>query len=64
MLNKDLYERYLQKKAKKLGISVEELKGESKPQNESAPQKIPNQFFSSLKSKFFSSLLNRFQKSP
>lgn len=28
MLNKDLYERYLQKKAKKLGISVEELKGE------------------------------------
>ena len=29
MLNKDLYERYLQKKAKKLGISVEELKGGS-----------------------------------
>ncbi len=29
MLNKDLYERYLQKKAKKLGVSVEELKGET-----------------------------------
>lgn len=28
MLNKDLYERYLEKKAKKLGISVEELKGQ------------------------------------
>lgn len=33
MLNKDLYERYLQKKAKKLGISVEELKGEA-PKNQ------------------------------
>ena len=32
MLNKDLYERYLQKKAKKMGISVDELKNEnSKP---------------------------------
>ena len=29
MLNKDLYERYLQKKAKKLGVSVESLKGET-----------------------------------
>lgn len=28
MLNKDLYEKYLQKKAKKLGVSVESLKGE------------------------------------
>lgn len=33
MLNKDLYERYLQKKAKKLGVSVEELKGEA-PKNQ------------------------------
>lgn len=30
MLNKDLYERYLQKKAKKLGVSVEELRGKKK----------------------------------
>ncbi len=43
MLNKDLYERYLQKKAKKLGISVEELKGGSSrtqsihPQEAAAP---------------------------
>ena len=40
MLNKDLYERYLQKKAKKLGISVEELKGGSMQPSEpvEAPQ--------------------------
>lgn len=31
MLNKDLYERYLQKKAKKLGVSVESLKEEKQP---------------------------------
>ena len=38
MLNKDLYERYLQKKAKKLGISVEELKGGSSRTQSIQPQ--------------------------
>lgn len=47
MLNKDLYERYLQKKAKKLGISVEELKGGSsrtqsvQPQEAATPVQSP-----------------------
>ncbi len=33
MLNKELYERYLQKKAKKLGVSIDELKGEKSLNN-------------------------------
>ncbi len=33
-MNPDLYERYLQKKAKKLGISVEELKAANQPKNQ------------------------------
>lgn len=37
MLNKDLYEKYLAKKAKKLGVSVEELKGEPAKQEVSQP---------------------------
>lgn len=40
MLNKDLYERYLQKKAKKLGISVEELQSKT---NSEAVQPEPEQ---------------------
>lgn len=32
-MNPELYERYLQKKAKKLGISVDELKNGNKPEN-------------------------------
>jgi len=43
MLNKDLYEKYLQKKAKKLGVSVDELKSENKqptPQPEIVSQPV------------------------
>ena len=32
-MNPELYERYLQKKAKRLGISVDELKNGNKPEN-------------------------------
>ena len=45
-MNPELYERYLAKKAKKLGISVEELKaqGTSSPvKEESAAQTAPQQ---------------------
>ena len=37
MLNKDLYEKYLQKKAKKLGVSVEELRGGNSAQSTPTP---------------------------
>ena len=36
-LNKDLYERYLAKKAKKLGVSVESLRGASSQTTDSQP---------------------------
>ena len=36
-LNKDLYERYLAKKAKKLGVSVESLRGSSSQMTSSQP---------------------------
>ena len=64
MLNKDLYERYLQKKAKKLGISVEELKGESKPQNESAPQKNPEPVFQQPQEQVFQQSFEQVSEKP
>lgn len=45
MLNKDLYEKYLQKKAKKLGITVDELKSNNtQPQTEPEKTVQPNNF--------------------
>ena len=64
MLNKDLYERYLQKKAKKLGISVEELKGESKPQNEPAPQKNPEPVFQQPQEQVFQQSFEQVSEKP
>jgi len=40
MLDKDLYERYLQKKAKKLGISVEELRNQNQSSNQQTSQEV------------------------
>ena len=40
-LNKDLYERYLAKKAKKLGVSVESLRGSSTQMTSSQPTESP-----------------------
>jgi len=50
-VNPDLYERYLQKKAKKLGISVEELKSKSgySEQNEEPKKYVQDQLNSQLK---------------
>ena len=53
-MNPDLYERYLQKKAKKLGITVEELKaqnstGISSQKEESKPQYVQQTIQDQLK---------------
>ena len=47
-MNKDLYERYLQKKAKKLGISVEELKAANGNSTTKVEQPIQEQIAESV----------------
>lgn len=50
MLNKDLYEKYLQKKAKKLGVSVDELHSSEPPKTEtpSVTKTVPTQHINNV----------------